>query len=160
MSELNSIRLRELLIYDPSTGVFTWRITQGRMGAGKEAGTDDHGYVKIIISRRKYAAHRLAWLYTHNELPTGDIDHINGIRNDNRIENLRDVSRSVNLQNMRKPKGSNPYLGVTWDKSKNRWLAAITINRRRINLGRFKLPDEAHAAYLEAKRKLHEGCTI
>jgi hypothetical protein len=161
MSELNSTRLQELLGYDSKTGIFTWQMSRGRAKKGSLAGSlTNEGYIKIRIDGQMYFAHKLAWLFTHGEMPAGDIDHINGARKDNRIENLRSVSRSVNLQNMRKPKGENPYLGVTWDKKNNKWRAQITVNYKHKNLGRFDTAEKAQSAYLTEKRKLHKGCTI
>lgn len=160
---LTAARLRELLHYNPDSGLFTWVVsTTRRIRVGAIAGTlVKEGYVSIGVDRDLHRAHRLAWLYVYGEWPKHDIDHINGNRSDNRIANLRDVTRTVNLQNLRlahKDKQSNAPLGVYTDKKK--WAAAIRVNGERVRLGNFNTPEEAHAAYLEAKRKHHEGCTI
>ena len=160
MSELNSTRLRELLDYDQNTGEFTWKISRGRTAkAGGIAGAK-HGenYILIMISGRTYKAHRLAWMYVHGDWPKGFIDHINGVRHDNRIGNLRDVTRSENMQNQRKPQRNNPHLGVTWCKRRQLWLAQIKVGGRNKFLGYHQKSEEASAAYLAAKKELHAGC--
>lgn len=164
-SDLTAQRLRELLHYDPETGVFTRRVrTANAIRAGDVTGCRNTiGYLVISVLNRRYLAHRLAWLYAHGEWPVADIDHINGVRQDNRIANLRDVSRSANIQNQRRPQthGTSGFLGVTWSKQIKRWVAAITVpTNRRKHIGCFATAEEASAAYLEAKRKLHTGCTI
>ena len=114
-----------------------------------------------MIDEREYSAHRLAWLYVHGAWPTGQIDHINGDRGDNRISNLRDVTPALNTQNQRRAARSNKssgLLGVT--ANRGRWLAQISIGGKSRNLGRYATPEEAHAVYVAAKRVLHAGCTL
>ena len=161
MSELNSTQVHETLRYDQETGNFIWLVSKGSKKAGEIAGTiNDDGYIIIRVNGKRYMAHRIAWFLLKGKMPDGDIDHINGNRKDNRIENLRDVSRSVNLQNQRSPRNGNKYLGVTWDKRNKKWFSQITVGHKHINIGRFNTAEEAHAAYVATKRKLHEGCTI
>lgn len=162
MSKLNSTRLRELLYYDASTGVFTRRVTtspKAQVGA-VAGGLDGKKHWVIRVDSRRYQAHRLAWLYVHGEWPTGDIDHINGDGADNRIGNLRDVTRTTNMQNQRRARVGNTtkLLGVT--KKRNKWQAYITTNGKPQYLGLFDTAEAAHAAYLQAKRQQHAGCTI
>lgn len=165
---LSKSRLSELLNYDPDTGVLTWTTTRrgqnGFSNAGQVAGglRNAGGYIRISIDGNSYQAHTLAWLLVYGVLPAGDIDHINGQKADNRIANLRDVSRSVNLQNMRKPRSTNTtgYLGVSFFKRTGKFTAEITTNYKKKNLGYFSTAEEASAAYLKAKREQHEGCTI
>lgn len=152
-------RLREILSYNPETGVFRWKVrTAYRVKVGDVAGTinKDNGYADISIGGRKYRSHRLAWLYVHGRLPDGEIDHINGKRSDNRMANLRECSRSENGQNkgIRKDNKSG-FVGVSWDKVANKWLAQIRVNNKTTKLGRFDTPEVAHQEYLSAKRKLH-----
>jgi hypothetical protein len=93
--------------------------------------------------------------------PCGDVDHINGIRDDNAIANLRDVSKRVNQENLKHANSANKscgLLGVT--KCRDKWRAAITANGVARHIGVYPTPTEAHAAYLQAKRTLHAGCTI
>jgi hypothetical protein len=164
---LTAERLRELLHYDPETGVFTWRVTSGKANNGAPAGwigsSDGVRQVVLIgISHRNYKAHRLAWLHTYGAWPVGVIDHINGDPLDNRISNLRDTSQQVNSQNQRRARSDSKsgLLGAYWDERDRCWKSHIKADGRLKWLGRFDTPEEAHAAYLAAKRKLHEGCTI
>ena len=107
-----------------------------------------------------YYIHRIAWLYVYGCWPNNHIDHINGNPDDNSIENLRDVSRKVNLQNMRKATKSSKtgILGVS--ESAGRFRASIRIDGKAKYLGSFDDAKTAHAAYIDAKRKYHEGCTL
>lgn len=157
---LTAERLRELLHYDPETGVFTWNATGGRKRTDKPAGWVQGGRRFIGVDGVNVAAHRLAWLYVTGKMPLDQIDHINGDPLDNRFANLRDVSDMGNKQNIRKAKKGNlsGFLGVA--PNKKRWLAKITVNREQICLGTYDTPEEAHQVYLEAKRRLHSTCTI
>ena len=154
--------LKALLSYDPLSGVFTWRgKPNGRVAHGARAGSaHNKGYRHIRINGRLYLEHVLAVLYTHGVMHDGEIDHINGNRSDNRLENLRRVDKSINLQNQRKAhKGSaSGLLGA--HKHGSNWRAVIKIRGERVNIGTFSTAEEAHTAYLKAKRDLHEGCTI
>lgn len=154
-------RLREVLDYNPETGLFLWKMAFCRkVRVGASAGCSYGGYKHISVDKRLYRAHRLAWLYVHGEWPAGDIDHINGNRSDNRIANLRDVSRRVNLQNIRDPKPSNKSGLLGASKNGKFWAAVIRTNGKRLFVGNFPTPEQAHHAYVEAKRRMHEGCTI
>jgi len=154
---LTQDRLKEVLFYDPDTGIFVWR---QRMAAhkgqiGDIAGTvKPRGYVNIQIQRRVYQAHRLAWLYVHGEWPAQQIDHINRNPSDNRIANLRDVSASVNRRNCRHPRNvSSIYKGVSRSRGREKWAAQIVYDGRPHYLGIFGTQEEAREAYiLEAKR--------
>lgn len=167
MSKSDSIvtpkRLRELLEYDAATGLLTWRVNRkGTVKAGDVAGSPAAGgYLNISIDWRLYKAHRLAWLYVYGEWPAQQIDHINGDPMDNRIANLRDVSPTVNTQNQRLARSDNRS-GVMGTRERDgRWIARIGLSgKRQKHLGMFDTQAEAHEAYLEAKRLLHEGCTI
>jgi hypothetical protein len=116
--------------------------------------------MEISVDRHKILVHRLAWMYVYGKWPRNDIDHINGNPLDNRIENLRDVTELGNNQNLRRPKKGNisGFLGVAPNHS--RWLAKITVSGKQIYLGTYNTPEEAHQAYLAAKRVLHSTCTI
>jgi hypothetical protein len=161
-ADLTAERLRELLDYNPETGIFTWRqAPSNSIKAGSIAGSKNHdGYRRIKINLIDHAAHRLAWFYVHGVWPAHEIDHINGIRTDNRICNLRDVPRMDNMQNQRTAQrgAKSGFLGVYSNHGK--WRAAIQVNKKTIALGNFATPEEAHQAYLEAKRRLHPTCTI
>ena len=156
-------RLRELLAYDGDTGHLRWLVNRNKVRAGSVAGSvDQTGYVCVKIDRRILKAHRVAWAMTHGAWPKDQIDHINGERADNMIANLREASRSENLQNQRRPRSDNKtgYLGVNWQTSDKRWRAQIKAAGRVIYLGQFTTPEAARDAYLAAKKQLHPFQTI
>ena len=139
--------LKEHLDYDPGTGVFTRKPTESfnpKVRAGEPAGyLSPDGYVYIRVLRKKYLAHRLAWFYMNGHWPS-EIDHANGTKNDNRICNLRESTRSQNMANTIKPKhNSSGVKGVCYDKTNRKWLAYVVVNKRMRNLGRFDSFDEA-----------------
>lgn len=146
-------RLRELLSYDPATGELRWSIRRGNVRAGSLAGSlDSHGYLRVSIDGRFYKAHRLVWMHVHGAWPAGEIDHINMVKTDNRIANLRDATRSENQKNtLLYRRNSSGYRGVCWSKQKNRWQAMISENGRLRHLGYFDCPESASAAYLAAR---------
>lgn len=148
-------RVMEQLSYDPETGELRWKVPScNSVKAGNVAGAlAPDGYRCIKLGPKIFGAHRLAWFIVHGEWPDGEIDHINGIRDDNRIANLRDISRQGNVHNRRKSWSASGYLGVS--RNHGRWRASISVNGRTITIGNFGTPEEAHAAYLEAKRRLH-----
>lgn len=158
MNNIDSTTLREVLKYDPMTGIFTWnKKMSSRALAGNPAGCIRNGYVTIDLFGKRYQAHRLAMIYTYGHCDSKDVDHINGIKNDNRIENLRFATRSENKQNRltTQPNNKSGYTGVDWHKYSNGWRATITTMRKQKHLGIFATPEEAYAAYVEAKRQLH-----
>lgn len=162
-SRLTVSDVTRFLTYDQATGILTWKPDATRTSvSGKRAGhlNKTNGYRYTSILNVQFCEHRLAWAITHGVWPTGQIDHINGIRDDNRIENLRDVSASVNMQNRKKPQSNNTsgFLGVT--KHRNRWRALLTINGKPTVLGSFDSPRLAYEVYLQRKRIEHKGCTI
>lgn len=125
---------------------------------------DSHGYLWASVDGHIYRLHRLAILYMTGSMPdvSIDVDHINMIRTDNRFENLRCVSRKVNMQNKKLPSANNKsgFLGVFLHKKLQRYTAQIRINGKNTHLGVFDTPELAHEAYLAAKRKFHEGNTL
>jgi hypothetical protein len=163
-SDLTAARLRELLHYDPETGAFTWRIRRGSRQAGQPTGSaiNSHGYMQIGIDGKLKKAHVLAWLYMTGEHPESLVDHKDGTRTNNIFSNLRSTTYTVNAENRRLPRlgCESGFLGVSRQRRIDKWQAAIQINGRKRYLGVFGTPEEAHAVYLDAKRKLHEGCTI
>jgi hypothetical protein len=152
------------LAYEPKTGALAWRAGFVRTKAGGEAAgwVSALGYVQVKIGRRIYMAHRLAWLLQTGEWPAGCIDHINGVKTDNRLANLRDVSNSMNQQNRRKATRASRsgILGVARNETRKKWRAQIYIAGKQVFLGHFDSSDAASAAYLEAKRRLHAGCSL
>lgn len=154
--------LKKLLHYDEFTGKFTWLVQRGKMTPGMPAGSiGNRGYASVNIGHRNWRSNRLAWLYMTGEMPTMYIDHINGDRSDNRWKNLRELSHSANLQNMkhaRKDNHSTGILGVS--RVNKRFRANIQVNGKNMHLGYHDTPEVAHAAYLTAKRQFHEGNTL
>lgn len=118
------------------------------------------GYIAIKINGQTFKAHRIAWMMETGSDPLQQIDHKNGIRHDNRWCNLRDVTRSVNLQNLRGARSDSAtgLLGA-WP-CVGGFTAQINVNGKRLRLGTFSTAEQAHAAYLDAKRQHHAGCTI
>jgi hypothetical protein len=150
-------KLKQLLHYDLNTGQFTRLVsTSIRVKVGYIAGyVRPDGYRVICIDYKLYRAHRLAWLYIYGKMPK-ELDHINGVRDDNRIGNLRECTRGENLQNRKSHKNSSSkYLGVSWHKSAKKWLAQIQINDKKKRLGLFTTQEDAFFAYCDAKKQLH-----
>lgn len=155
LTDLTAERARELWDYDPETGVFTWRVSVGkRVRAGSQAGTNNHGYSRTKIHGRRYQSHRLAWLITYGQWPEGEIDHINGIRSDNRISNLRVVTHQEQCKNMGVPQdNTSGVMGVYWEKKRKKWCAHIKIRGNKRWLGRFTDLADAAAARKKAEQK-------
>lgn len=162
MSKITSDRLRELLHYSPETGVFTNISPRKKILVGSIAGSldQDSGYWMIGLDRRRYYAHRLAWLYMTGEWPEQMIDHLDGNRANNVFANLRDVERAINQQNMRHPLPGTASGLLGAFKKRDRWESKVRAFGQVIRLGTFDTAEEAHAAYLQAKRKHQPGCTI
>jgi hypothetical protein len=154
--------LIELLLYDPITGLFVWRYSRsGRVKQYEPAGIiDARGYRAIGFKGRLYAAHRLAWLYMYGRWPKEEIDHINMDRADNRINNLREATRSQNLHNGRARKqNTHGTKGITKHKYKGKftgkWTAQISRNKIHHYLGIFNSAADAHKAYCEAAEEFY-----
>ena len=154
---LTQKRLKELLHYDPETGVFTWRITRGSNAVkGTEAGAIDGEYLRIKIDGKSYRAHRLAILYVTGKWPPHDVDHKNHAGTDNSLGNLRPATEAQNMKNRKLNRNSTSgYKGVTWNKKDQRWWARIMVSGKSKFLGRFNDPETAHAAYCAAADALH-----
>jgi len=151
-SQLTQGRLKQLLHYDPLTGVFTRRMPSGNAHVGDIAGWRmPINYWGINLSGRQYYAHRLAWLYVYGEWPRDQIDHINGNKTDNRIRNLREANDQQNRRNMGLPRtNTSGFKGVVWFRRDSRWRAQIMLAKKGIHIGYFDTKEEASAAY-EAK---------
>ena len=142
-------RVRELLSYDPLTGIFRWRQRRSGVRSNLDAGhAHRRGYRAIGIDGGRYHAHRLAWLYMTGEWPKDEIDHINRNTADNRWLNLRSASHKENQSNRGVQKNnSSGFKGVGWDKHSSKWRAQICKNGKRLNLGRFETAEAAYFAY-------------
>ena len=170
-----SLELLNLLVrYEPETGKLFWkersqdlfRDTNGRSKAhacanwnaqyaGKEAFTarDKDGYKKGSVFNRTFKAHRIAWALSHGEWPLY-IDHINGKPDDNRLCNLRNVTRVENQQNLKRSKlNKSGSCGVSWDRHRSKWTARIRVNGKLIALGRFENLDGAISARKAAEKE-------
>ena len=151
---LTQQELKELLHYEPLTGVFTRRTaTANCVQAGDIAGTKETtGYIRLRVLNKKYLAHRLAWLYVYGEWPSKHLDHINGVRDDNCIANLREATPRENSQNTKKRHGARCRLkGVR--VYKGRFLAQICTRGKNLHIGCYNTEEEAHAAYMAAAEK-------
>ena len=159
-SVLTQERLKQLFVYDRDIGLFTRRIAVGRHGchtAGTIAGTrQNKGYLVISIDGRRYVAHRLAWLYEYGVWPTTDLDHVNENKSDNRIFNLRLVTRAQNMQNVTKHKhNTSGCKGVSWLRDRAKWRAYIFNGYKQTHLGLYASFNDAVKARLKAEQEHH-----
>jgi len=164
---LTAQRVRELLDYNPDTGAFVWRISLGGIARGSVAGcVAKRGNWQISADGRRHKAHRLAWLWMTGEWPTHEVDHRDGNPLNNRWGNLRAATGAQNKQNQRRPRIDNRsgFLGVyrhaTAEDGSPIWRARIQLNGKSHHVGLFSDPAKAHAAYVEAKRRLHPFGTL
>lgn len=159
--ELTAEKLRELLHYDPETGVFTRKVsTSNNVKTGDIAGRlVSDGYIRVKVRNIDYYAHRLAWFYVYGTWPKDQIDHINRDRADNRITNLRDVSCEQNHQNRSKSSNNmSGYPGVYWNKRRGKWRAHIKHSQNNVHLGYFETIEEAVAARKAGELKYWGQC--
>lgn len=151
---LTQERLKEVLHYDPDTGVFTWK--KYRVGTVAGHIHKGHGYLTIGVDKKVYLAHRLAWLYVYGTWPVDQLDHRNRVRTDNRISNLRESNQFENAQNKNKASNnSSGYPGVSFHSRDMKYAAYITVSKKRKSLGYFSSAEEAYEARKQAKAKLH-----
>lgn len=152
--EITPEMVRSLLIYDPQTGLFTRRVsTNGAVRIGQNAGARANGYVFIKLFQRRYAAHRLAWAYVYGEWPPGPIDHVNGIKSDNQITNIRPATYSQNIANTLCRRDSRSGMKGVSRHTSGRWRAKCRVNGIIHHLGMFDTKEEAHAAYTQFASK-------
>jgi len=152
----------DALDYDPVTGMFARRGNSHinpRVQEGQRAGSlARDGYRYVRIGKQRYLEHRLAWFMSFGEWPK-EIDHINGVKDDNRIANLRNVTRGQNMANApRQVNNTSGHKGVSFDKTNRKWIAYVTVAGKQKNLGRFDSINDAVAVRSSAFRKAFGDC--
>lgn len=155
---LTAQRLREVLDYDPQSGVFTWRISNNGRQGQRAGSINTGGHRQIEIGGRSYVAHRLAWLHVHGEWPSLQLDHKNGQKDDNRLVNLRPATGSQNCANAKRRRDNTSGLkGVSWHPRQRKWIARLGVDGRIRHLGCFEDKAEAHEAYIRAASECFLG---
>jgi hypothetical protein len=160
--EVTVDEILSILDYDKDLAVFYWKKYRSSSARkGQLAGYDCLGYSIIKIKQVRYQAHRLVWLIETGKWPEYEIDHIDGNKLNNHISNLRDVPVNVNRQNIKRAcsSSSTGLLGV-FPYCSGRYLSKITVGNKTHRVGVYDTAEEAHQAYVAAKRIHHEGCTI
>jgi len=152
---LTQAELKELLHYSPDSGVFTRLVSAGGVKVGDVAGgVNGQGYICIRVKGKKHLAQRLAFLYMTGEFPKDQMDHINHIRDDNRWNNLREVTNQENCVNRSKRKdNTSGVAGVSWHKNTEKWQAEIVIDGKRKHLGYYDDKFDAIYARKAAENK-------
>lgn len=156
-------QLRAQFHYDPTTGVFTRLArTSSRVKVGQLAGTVANDYVYFCFLGRRQSAHRMAWLYVYGRMPVGEVDHRDGNTQNNAIANLRDEATVVNQHNQVRAhrQSKTGLLGAMPSKQRGGYVATISVDGKSRYLGHFETAEAAHAAYVDAKRRYHEGSTL
>lgn len=163
-SELNHDYLISRLDYDPETGVFIHKAKphdsdcrakqwNARFSGSVAGSFNNKGYINIEIDSKSYKAHRLAWFYVNGQFPDGDIDHINHVKSDNRLSNLRVVTNQQNCMNRSMTDlNTSGAVGVHWCKTNSKWVASIGLNGKRLTLGKFK--DKSKAISVRKKAEV------
>ena len=156
-------QLRELVYVDEQLEL-RWRRDR-RRNAGKAGDiasrTPPSGYKIVTIGSHTYIQHRVIWAFAHGRWPNGDIDHIDGDKNNNALSNLREVTRRTNSHNRKRAnrtaRRTSKYLGVSWAVATQKWRAMLGDNRKQRFFGAYRVAEHAAYAYLVAKRELHDG---
>ena len=154
LKKITQQELKELLHYNPKTGIFRWKKkVSTKINIWQIAGNlDRHGYLKIQIDKKEYRAHRLAWLYETGRFPKEQIDHKNHKRTDNRIVNLREATHQENGKNLSMYSSNmSGATGVCWDKRRKKWRSFIRDNGKQIHIGYFKNKKDAIKARKKAE---------
>lgn len=148
--------VKSILHYDSNSGVFTRLVNRHKYRAGEIAGRiDSKGHRQLSICGKRYMAHRIAWMFFYGTPPNGEIDHINHVKDDNRISNLRDVSHISNARNKSHHKNNTSgIIGVYFHKRLSKWTASIADGSKQIHIGYFELKEEAIAAR-KAAEEIH-----
>lgn len=163
--KMNIEKIKSIFQYDQYTGNLYWKIRPSqRVKAGDLAGgkANSEGYLTVKFNGRAFLSHRVCWACHYGSWPSSQIDHINGVKTDNRIENLRIATFRLNRENLRTAMRTNKtgLLGVTPHRKTGRFEAQIQVSGKKKSLGIFNTAEDAHSAYVSAKRSLHLGCTI
>lgn len=141
--------LKQILEYDPISGLLIWKVRRNsKTLIGNIAGSLlPTGYIRIYIDKVQHMAHQLAWLFTYGEWPNPMLDHIDGNRSNNRIENLRISNARINQLNRIEHRNGN--LPGTFQTKRLTWVSRININGKKVTLGSFKTEEEANQVYLK-----------
>ena len=149
-------RLRELFLYDPLTGWFTYRVHRSQRRIGTRAGSPSgHGYRRLGFDYIKIYEHQAAWLYIYDEWPP-EVDHRDGDKSNNALANLRIATRTQNNFNSKREPGQSGLRGAYLDKRNLQWYSKIQIGGQVKYLGAFDSAEEAHQAFMKAV-ELHHG---
>lgn len=145
--------LKQELKYCVETGLF-YRKYNNSNDYTIAGNKDDRGYTHVSIGGKNYLAHRLAWFYMYGEWPDGNLDHVNQVKDDNRISNLRVANQQTNMKNLPKNQfNTSGFNGVSWSKNANKWHAHIGVNGKRKNLGMYSIFEDAVKARQDANIK-------
>ena len=157
VNSLTQKDLKELLIYNTETGIFTWRVSRYRAQIGDVAGhLNKSGYYTIRTGKKHYRVHRLVWLYVYGFEPQVAIDHINGDKSDNRLCNLREANKSQNGMNTdKRVTNTSGFKGVSFHKASGKWVAQAKLNYKHYYLGLYTTPEEASEVYQKFCSKYH-----
>lgn len=152
METLTLDYLKSNLKYNSDTGIFTWGLPGRKRVVGKEAGTTlPNGYRSILLNGKRYYSHRLAWFYSFEEWPENGIDHINRDKLDNRLDNLRDVTQTLNMRNRTNKNNSTGVTGV-YSTVSGKFKSQLLHNSKYVYLGTFNTIEEASYAYSKYKQ--------
>ena len=145
------------LHYNSETGVLIWSIGRADRIGNIAGYVDSSGYRKVMVKGFNFRAHVLCWFIHHGKLPNGEIDHINGKKDDNRMDNLREATRSQNCMNMKlRSDNASGFKGVYWREHAKRFTANIWKDSKRKSLGYFDTAEQAHDAYVKASKEVHQ----
>lgn len=163
-SQITQEIINQQFTYDSITGDLVRKFSKGAARAGSPCrAVHKRGYYISSVNNIPILVHRMIWIMHFGNIPPDkNIDHINGDKQDNRLENLRLTTIQENNQNIRKPPrhNSSGLLGASWSSRECKWVCVISENNKSVRVGAYKTKEEAHQAYLEYKRKIHSGCTI
>ncbi len=154
---ITQAELKELFDYNAETGVFTWKVKlRNGMNIGDVAGTkDSNGYLVVAYKRKRYYCHRLAWTYIYGDVPN-IIDHIDGDKSNNKINNLRNSTYTENARNQKISKNNiSGIKSVGWVKSRNKWVVKLRVNGKQKFIGHFDDLELAELVAIEARIKYH-----